>query len=88
MANRAGPWAQSILTNGFGIIAFISVTPLIAVQCLGILYDVRSRKMQKALEDDLDEELEDLEDFCALADPDSEEYQQRCVAMEGLKGEQ
>ncbi len=88
VANRAGPSAQSILTNGFGIIAFISVTPLIAVQCLGILYDVRFRKMQKALEDDLDEELEDLEDFCALADPDSEEYHQRCVAMEGLKGEQ
>jgi len=32
----AGPNAQSVLTNGFGIIAFISVTPLIAVQILGI----------------------------------------------------
>jgi hypothetical protein len=29
---------QSILTNGFGIIAFISVTPLIAIQTLGIIY--------------------------------------------------
>ncbi len=36
---------MSILTNGFGIIAFISVTPLIAVQALGIIYDIRSRKL-------------------------------------------
>ncbi len=40
--------AMSILTNGFGIISFISVTPLIAVQALGIIYDVRSRKMAAA----------------------------------------
>jgi len=36
VAAGAGPYAQSVLTNGFGIIAFISVTPLIAVQVLGI----------------------------------------------------
>ena len=36
VADNAGPYAQSVLTNGFGIIAFISVTPLIAVQILGI----------------------------------------------------
>jgi len=35
-AVEAGYQAQSILTNGFGIIAFMSVTPLIAVQILGI----------------------------------------------------
>lgn len=31
----------SILTNGFGIISFISVTPLIAIQALGIIYNIR-----------------------------------------------
>ena len=36
VAVEAGPNAQSVLTNGFGIIAFISVTPLIAVQILGM----------------------------------------------------
>ena len=39
VAHNAGTKAQSILVNGFGIIAFISVTPLIAVQALGIAYD-------------------------------------------------
>ncbi len=39
---------MSILTNGFGIIAFISVTPLIAVQALGIIYHIRSRKLAAA----------------------------------------
>lgn len=85
VADRAGPAAQSVLTNGFGIIAFISVTPLIAVQCLGILYAVRSRKMQEALEQD---ELEGLENFISLAGPDSEEHSEGRISMEGLEGEQ
>lgn len=37
----------SILTNGFGIIAFISVTPLIAVQLLGIIYNIRIKLSKK-----------------------------------------
>jgi len=37
-AIASGQEAQSILTNGFGILAFISVTPLIAIQVLGIIY--------------------------------------------------
>ena len=38
VAAAAGPSAQSILINGFGIIAFISVVPLIAVQMMGVVY--------------------------------------------------
>ncbi len=38
----------SILTNGFGIIAFISVTPLIAIQALGIIYNIRAKKLAAA----------------------------------------
>ncbi len=52
VAATAGANAQSILTNGFGIIAFISVTPLIAVQALGIVYDLRHKKHQKLTEKD------------------------------------
>lgn len=58
VAASAGANAQSILTNGFGIIAFISVTPLIAVQALGIIYDLRSKKHQKLA---AEKELFDLE---------------------------
>ncbi len=54
VAATAGTNAQSILTNGFGIIAFISVTPLIAVQALGVIYDLRQKKFEKlAGEDEL-----------------------------------
>lgn len=57
----AGTVSQSILINGFGIIAFISVTPLIAVQTLGIIYDLRYKKVQK-LTDELElAALEELE---------------------------
>lgn len=60
VATRAGPAAQSVLTNGFGVIAFVSVTPLIAVQLLGIIYHVRSKKIQQTVEADEFEGLEDL----------------------------
>ncbi len=47
----------SLLTNGFGIIAFISVTPLIAVQTLGIVYSMRVKRAQRQA---LDYEMETL----------------------------
>ena len=47
VAVSAGSEAQSLLTNGFGIIAFISVTPLIAVQTLGIIYELRLKKARQ-----------------------------------------
>ncbi len=38
----------TIKAGGFGIIAFISVTPLIAIQALGIIYHIRSKKLAAA----------------------------------------
>ena len=66
VAETSGGAPQSILTNGFGIIAFISVTPLIAVQLLGIIYEKQSRKalLQPAAE----EEFEGLESFVSEDD--------------------
>ena len=55
VAATAGSKAQSVLTNGFGIIAFISVMPLITVQALGMIYDIRLRKRNKELADDTDD---------------------------------
>ncbi len=59
---------MSILTNGFGIISFISVTPLIAIQALGIIYDVR---MKRAVRETAEESFEDLEGF-VLESPTNE----------------
>ncbi len=67
VAKRTGS-TMSILTNGFGIIAFISVTPLIAVQALGILYSVRSKRLA-AEEEEMYAALQQLaEDFKAEED--------------------
>jgi hypothetical protein len=41
---------QDILVDGFGMIAFVSVTPLIAVQLLGILYQMQIKKGDKPVE--------------------------------------
>jgi hypothetical protein len=59
----AGGTAQSILTNGFGIIAFMSAVPLIAVQTLGIIYEARSKKqtrLSEQIELDTIEELKPM----------------------------
>ncbi len=57
----------SILTNGFGIISFISVTPLIAIQALGIIYNIRLKFAAETAR----ETIEDLEAFVFEA---NEEY--------------
>ena len=51
---------MSILTNGFGIISFISVTPLIAIQALGIIYNIRLKKAEREA---AEESFDDLECF-------------------------
>ena len=45
----AGGIPQSILTNGFGIIAFMSVIPLIAVQTLGVIYEWNDKRARKQI---------------------------------------
>lgn len=67
VADLEGAGAQSILTNGFGIIAFISVTPLIAVQALGIIYDIRLRKTRKFMEENELAEIQELESLVLQA---------------------
>lgn len=68
VALTAGPDAQSVLTNGFGIIAFISVTPLIAVQTLGIFYELRAKK---SYADKAAETLHEFEDLLSEQDEDN-----------------
>lgn len=64
VARNSTTGGQSILVNGFGIIAFISVTPLIAVQFLGIVYDRALKKINQATND---AELHELEELALLA---------------------
>lgn len=62
--------AMSILTNGFGIISFISVTPLLAIQALGIIYNVR---LKRAAREAATETFEDLGDFVIQSDDPRDE---------------
>jgi hypothetical protein len=55
---KANGGQMSILTNGFGIISFISVTPLIALQLLGIIYNIRLKSAERQA---LEESYDDLE---------------------------
>lgn len=72
VAEKAGSAAQSVLTNGFGIIAFISVTPLIAVQALGILY-MRQMQLAKRKQEEFEAlEYEELALLAATIDEDDD----------------
>ncbi len=70
VALTAGSKAQSVLTNGFGIIAFISVTPLIAVQALGILYDRQVKRTQALNEKFEFENYEELSLYASQMEDD------------------
>ncbi|MCL2671164.1 MAG: DUF1538 domain-containing protein [Clostridiales bacterium] len=62
-----------VLANGFGIIAFMSVTPLIAVQTLGILFEARYKKAKRLADERELSGLEELLDAGADSDtPDPE----------------
>ena len=57
---EAGGTPQSILSNGFGIISFMSVMPLIAVQTMGIIYEFKAKKLIGQMKQAELEELEAL----------------------------
>jgi len=59
-AAAAGAVPQSILLSGFGIISFMSVMPLITVQTLGLIYEIRFRRLRKEEEKRELEELDEL----------------------------
>jgi len=68
VAATAGAGAQSILINGFGIIAFISVTPMIAVQTLGIIYETKYKKTRKQAAKLEQEGLAELDEILSLSE--------------------
>ena len=70
---EASGGTMSILTNGFGIISFISVTPLIAIQALGIMYNIRLKHAEKEAAEETFEELEGLEGFVVQTDEQDEQ---------------
>ena len=45
----------NVLTDGFGLVAFVALSPLITIQVLGIIYQVKSNKMKKI--EDMDESI-------------------------------
>ena len=89
VAQKAGGAAQSVLTNGFGIIAFISVTPLITVQALGILYTWKMRQ-SKRRQDALDAlEYDELASLAAsITGDEGEEDETETNALAPDKQEQ
>jgi hypothetical protein len=56
----SGALGQDILISGFGMIAFISVTPLIIVQILGIMYELKIKKIKEQDNQSYEDEIGSL----------------------------
>jgi hypothetical protein len=38
----------NVATDGFGVVAMVAMTPLIAIQILGLVYKIKTSKLKKA----------------------------------------
>jgi membrane protein implicated in regulation of membrane protease activity len=45
----------NVVTDAFGLVALVAMTPLIAIQILGLVYKLKSRKSQPELEQTVEE---------------------------------
>lgn len=52
----------NVMTDAFGVVALVAMTPLIAVQLMGLVYDLKQRKAQQAAVEDDSDEILDLEE--------------------------
>ncbi|MDR1906151.1 MAG: DUF1538 domain-containing protein [Clostridiales bacterium] len=73
---------QDVLTSGFGMIAFISVTPLLAVQTFGIVYSWKLKKLKSVENVKAADELELLN-----SEEDDSADDEKRVAADTMDGE-
>ena len=52
----------NVLMDGFGVVAMVAMTPLVAVQILGAVYAIKAKRAQKENEEELAEIFEDIEE--------------------------
>ncbi len=51
----------NLMTDAFGVVALVALTPLIAIQLMGLIYRLKTAKIEKSI--DVDEELFDTSDL-------------------------
>ena len=53
----------NVVTDAFGVVAMVAMTPLITIQCLGVMYRLRAAKPGLAREKTVEEKLDWLDDY-------------------------
>lgn len=61
-----------MLTNGFGIVALVAMTPLIVIQAIGLIYKYKTKKLQLSYVRDEEEIIEFEIDYSELEDKANE----------------
>ncbi len=55
-----GTVGGNIITDAYGLVAFVAMTPLIAIQILGVVYRLKQRKAQKEVVEVTDDDIIDM----------------------------
>ena len=55
----------NILTDAFGVVALVALTPLVAVQIMGVIYRIKMRRMERDVKQEQlsDAEINDIYEF-------------------------
>jgi len=49
----------NLMTDAFGVVALVSLTPLIAIQIMGLQFKYKVKKMEKSMADNIDSQDDD-----------------------------
>ena len=60
-----------LLTDAFGLVAMVAMTPLITIQVLGVIYKLKLKETEEEEEEALDMDLEEAEEYIELESEDS-----------------
>jgi hypothetical protein len=61
-----------LLTDAFGVVAMVAMTPLITIQVLGVIYKLKLKETEEEEEEALDMDLEEEEEYIELESEDLE----------------
>lgn len=62
-----GGSVEDIVTNAFGVVAMVAMTPLITIQILGLIYKLKQRSAASEQIDEVEEEIVDVTETAEIA---------------------
>ena len=62
----------NVLMDGFGVVAMVAMTPLVAIQILGAVYAIKAKRAKLGVQEEFEEIYEEIEEEIESFDLDIE----------------